>query len=921
MFSVMKHFLLFTLVLGVLLISGLPRARAQEGPTLFDPELPAPSPPAFQFNAPERPSPAQTSLRCVPALADPQVNVAPASSPWRVFREGWTFATDAFVSPPRALFFGAAGDATPPSASVGQEITIPAALAELYGTLSYRYASGASGPGERLQVELYEINRIDPAGLITRVELDTAGAGDGNWRLFEWEVTAPAAIARLRSLGRAALLVTALNPSNGATPRLWLDDVNASVCEPAASVGGQVQLLGAGAPGADVLLTRVAASGAAIVARATTGIDGGYRFASVPALPPETRYQVWFHPGLAAPALERARLGLWAGPQLASLGAGDNATFPPFEVANVQLETPDPFAVVVATDAQPATFAWRSERAGAGERHRFCLYDPQWADRATGLPAQLCGPLLDPARDPLRFNLGPGSFAGAPGFSFAYGREYRWYVVVYDRDPQADPNYQYGFSHFERAVRLLPAPLPAPAEPPVPTPGDPAAGAPGAAWTLLIYVAADNALGDAQRAPRSALPTTQLARLPALAAAHPNVRVASLVDEYGPGGLRLCFYPAGGAPDCRLRPETNSADPATLAGFIRFGRERYPAARTALLIVAPAQATGLLALDESDGGTVMSLPDLRAAYAAAGLGGSQQLDLVIYQAPFMGTLDALRASAPYARFAVGSPGPIWQLGPYDRLLPALSGAGDPATAASNTVAAYSATIDAYRAGLARSLAAYDLSRVEALGQRVDALAIILSGALATDRERTRPMTVAARAAAQVYDASGNGRHDQLITLDGQVVPVEEDALVDLRDLALRLRDSVGIDAGVQAAAAQIIALLDERATSPLVAAVQRSGQGSSGGAVSLERAAGLAVLFPSGDRLGGQPALAAGYLYGSRGDAPNTGAWAGMLRTYLRETLGIGPGGVTEGPAASPRFQPLIGWTVQTDVWLPVVRR
>jgi len=46
-----------------------------------------------------------------------------------------------------------------------------------------------------------------------------------------------------------------------------------------------------------------------------------------------------------------------------------------------------------------------------------------------------------------------------------------------------------------------------------------------------------------------------------------------------------------------------------------------------------------------------------------------------------------------------------------------------------------------------------------------------------------------------------------------------------------------------------------------------------------------------------------------------------MLRTYLRETLGVGPGGVTEGPAASPRFQPLIGWTVQTDLWLPVMGR
>ncbi|MFQ3663373.1 MAG: clostripain-related cysteine peptidase [Chloroflexaceae bacterium] len=917
----MKHLLLLTLVLCVALTTGLPRSRAQEGPTLFAPDLPAPLPPAFHLDTAERLSPAQISLRCTQALADPRVDVAPTSSPWRVFREGWTFVTDVAYSPPRALYFGAAGDATPPDASVGQEIAIPVRLTELEGNLRYRYASGTTGPGDGLQVELYEVNRINPAGLIARVELNTAGDGDGAWRLFEWEVTAPAAIERLRSLGRAALLVTALNPPNGATPRLWLDDINARVCEPAASLGGQVRLLGTPASGANVLLTRNNAAGATIVASATSGIDGGYRFGSVAPLPPETRYQVWFRPGLETPTLERERMGLWAGPQLAALADGDTATLPPFDVASVQLEAPDPFAVVVATDAQPATFTWRSERPGANERHQFCLYDPQQADPATRLPAQLCGPLLVPGRDSLRFNLGPRSFASAPGFPFTYGREYRWYVVVYDRDPQADANYQYGFSHFERAVQLLPTPLPEPPTPPALPPGDPAAGAPGALWTLLIYVAADNALSDAQRAPRSARPATQLARLPVLATAHPGLRIVSLVDEYGPGGLRLCFYAPTGAPDCRLRPEANSADPATLADFIRFGRERYPATRTALMIVAPAQASGWLALDETSAGAILSLDGLRAAYAAAGLGASQPLDLLIYQAPYMGTLDALRASAPYARFAVGSAGPMWQLGPYERLLPALSGVSDPATAAAGAVAAYSATADASRAGLALSLAAYDLSRIEETGRRVDTLADALRGALVTDRDPTRSLVTTARAAAQVYDASGNGRHDQLITPGGQVIPVEEDALVDVRDLALRLRDSTGIDASVQAAASQIVALLDTRETSPLIAATQRSGLGSSGAPVSLERATGLAILFPSGDRLGGQPALAAGYLYGEQGNAPNTNPWARMLRTYLRETLGAGPGGITEGPPDAPRFQPLIGATVPTDIWLPWVGR
>lgn len=920
----MKQSLLLFLALVTLVAGAAPLTRAQAGPTLFRPDLPAPTPPALHASG--APGLAQSSLRCTAVFADPQVSLPPASSPWQVYRSGWTFSSETPFSPPQALYFAASSDGVPASASVGQSISLPANLAELYGSLRYRYASGTTGANDRLLVELYEVGRLDPAALIARVERDTAPDGDGAWRSFEWEVTDPGAIARLRALGRADLLITALNALNGATPRLWLDDLNASVCEPAASLSGQVRQGDAPAADAPLLLTRSDAGGTRLIATASSGADGAYRFAALPALPPESSYRVWFRASLAAPALERGRLGFWAGPQLSQLTEGVAVRELNFDVANVQLASPAPFATVIATSAQPARFSW-SGRANAGERHQFCLYDPEWADPATGLPAQLCGPLLDPSREPLAFTLAPGSFADAPGFPFAYGRSYRWYVVVYDRDPRTDPGAQYGYSLFERMVTFLPDPPAAPDAPPAPESGDPAPGAPGADWSLLIYVAADNALGDPRCAPRSARPAGQLARLPALAAQYPNLRVLSLVDDYGPGGLRLCAYPAGGIPDCRLRPEASSADPTTLAEFIAFGRARYPAARTALLIVAPGQAAGQLALDETDaagdGGSVLSLATLQAAYAGAGLGETQQLDLVIYQAPLLGSLDVLEATAPYARFAVAAAGSLWQLGPYDRLLPLLGGAGSatPATVAAGVVSAYDGTVASVGPGLARSLAAYDLARLGGLAQRRDELADAIRNAIAADSERTRPLVAAARAAAQVYDASGNGRHDQLAAVSGPPIAAEEDALVDLGDLALRLRDTPGIDPALQAAAAALVGLLDDQAASPLLASVQRSGQSGAGAPLSLERARGLAVFFPGGDRLGGQPALTAAYLYGEAGNAPRSDAWAAMLRAYLRETLGTGPGGIGEGPAGAPRFQPLPGEMLATDLWLPMLRR
>lgn len=900
----MKPHLLF--LMFCLLIPALPQAWAQGGPTPFDPDLPGPTPPIVRLAESEGASPAQSSLRCTAVLADPTISQPPDVSPWRSYAPGWTFSADTFFSPPWSLHFFTVGAAT------GQEIAIPTNLAEIYGAVRYRFAPGASVSGEHMQVELYETGFRN---LIARIVLDTVSDGDGAWRSAEWEVTDAATVRRLRELGRAIVLFTAIGRP------IWLDDISAGVCEPASSISGQVTQGATPAVGAAVLLTRHATAGARLMAQALTDADGGYRFALVPPPPPETHYQVWVRPNLNAPTLERERLGLWAGPRINRLVADGDTNLAAFDVANIRLERPEPFATVVATDAQPATFTW-SGRNRPGERHRFCLYDPQRADPETGQPVQLCGPLVDPSREPLAFKLGPASFAGAPSFPFAYGRSYRWYVIVYDRDPRTDANFQYGYSLFERAVTFLPEAAPAPPAPPTPDPGDPAEGAIQANWNLLIYIAADNALGDPQRAPRSARPAGQLTDLPELTAAHPGVRALSLVDEYGPGGLRLCVYAPGAAPDCRLRPEANSANPETLASFIRFGRERYPAARTALLIVAPAQAAGLLALDETDGGAALSLDGLQAAYATAGLGNNQRLDLVIYQAPLLATFDALRVTAPYARYVAAFADPIWQLGPYAQLIPALSRASnDPAAAAVETVNAYNATVDRYGSNLARSLIACDMARFEQLAQSVDALATALHGAINTDRERTLPLVAAARAASQVYDTSGNGRHDQMATTDGRTVAVEEDALVDLRDLAKRLRDSAGVDEVIRNAAANLVRLLEDRAASPLVASVQRSGRGPGGTSLDLEQAAGLAIFFPGGDRLGGQPALTAAYLYGGQGNTPNTGAWARMLRTYLEATLGSGPGGITEGPEGAPRFQPLPGGLIETDVWLPLVRQ
>jgi hypothetical protein len=900
--------------LALLLLAHPAPAAAQRGPDALLPGQPPPAPPALAA------APAQT-LACAQALADPTVSVSPqpeSASPWQAFRGSRSFVADITYSPPRALLLPAA------PATVGQQVSLAATAAadELAGALRYRIAPGAAPAGATLRVELYASPSLDAAGLIARRDLDVAALDDGTWRAFEWEVLDADALQRLRGLSSFVFAVSTLNTAGGAVPQLWLDDLTLNLCRGGGSIFGQVRKGAAPAPDADLLLVRADAAGARVFAAARSDAAGGYRFAGVPALPAGASYRVWFVNAPAGVERDAARLGFWAGPTLTTFAEGASAGPLDLNVADAPLLAPAPYGAAAATDAAPAELSWGA-RAGAapGERHRMCLYDPELAAPpaqagAAPRPLELCGPLLDPAADRLAFALSPGSFAAAPGFGFRYGRPYRWYVVVCG-DPACQ---QYGYSFFERVATFFPAAPGGPGVAPTLPPGDPAPGAADADWTLLVYVAADNALGDPARVPRSARPLAQLAGLPAAAAAFPRINLVSYVDGFGPSGAALCAYPPGAPADCRARPEPDTGSTQPLAELIQYGRARYPAARTALLIVAPANAAGELATDESAGGGVLTLAELSAALAAGV--GSAPLDLVIYQAPTLGTLEVARATEPHARAMVAAADQIWQIGAADRVASALAAAGraDGATAARGVVLAYQAALDAVLPGRAFSMAAYDLARAGAVISAADDLALTARSALDAQRATLLPALEAARGAAQRYDSSGNGRHDRLQTAAGPV-PAAEDALVDLRGLAQALRDAPAAPADVRDLAGRLLNLLAGPTTSPVIASVQRPGLGLAGAPLAFADAGGLAIFFPSGERLGGQQALAQSYLYGPPDVVPGVSDWAPLLRSYLRDRIGQGPGGVTAGPDGGAQLRPLTGGLVQTDLRLPLVRR
>lgn len=889
-----------------------PGARAEAGPDAFVPGLLPPSPPAFAQAAR---APAGATLAaaqvCAPALADSPVDAAP--TPWQRLLPSVaaaTLDTAQSYSSPQSLKLQIGGNA---AIAVGQTaLPISAAATAIYGSLWYRYAAGTAQAGDQLQVELLRdgtISLLSPAFPVSFLADDT-------WHQFSWSITDPAQMASLRGQGSLTFQVAMRNSAGGGTRSLWLDDLTMDVC--LAGIDGRVRVApgDAGLPGAQILLAKNTGASSAIVASATSDAAGGYSFTGLPALDSGSNesYQVWFLNAPTGASRPDTRLGFWAGPTVSAsqLLAQPTLTVADMVVGDIVLGGPASYSEVVATDASPATLSW-AKRGLAGETYQLCVYDPQRIDPATQLPAQACGPKGDSAS----FALAPQSFSGVPAFGFSYGHSYRWYVVAYGADGQ------YGYSFYERAITLLSEASAPPTALVTPAATPPAAASATADWTLMVYAAGDNLLGDPRRATRLALLDNQLAQLRGLAASYPRLHLVTLSDAYGDTGAQLCYLPPTGAADCQQQGEIDTGDPATLGGFVQATLARYPASHSMLIIAGPGDPIGGVGRDlTTPGAPSIDVAGLRAAYAAAGLGPSAQLDIVFYQAPLMGNIAVAAATAPYAKYMVAAADEYWHMPLYDAILPLLSGAqqGQPAEVAKSLVTTYSLALAGMGTNLACSIAAYDLSRAAGVRDALNTFGGELQAALVSDSTTLRAALRRVRQNAIAYDSSGNGLQNALGRVIGEPLAIQEDALVDIRGVASAIQGEAALPQSLRGAAGAL-AIAISGGVSPLVlASTQRSGVGVAGRQVALSGAAGVSAFFPTGVRLGGQPTLAQLYLYGASGE-PRDGAWAGFLRAYLASEVGRGPGGVTAGPAGGAQFRGPAGGLINLDLLLPLVSR
>ncbi len=199
--------------------------------------------------------------------------------------------------------------------------------------------------------------------------------------------------------------------------------------EPGLGIQGRVTCRGAPATGVFLVLVHVVGDTATELQMAQTWEGGRYAFASAPSLGAGESYYVKFPNDEGDPSYVSG----WYGPDITTYQAGDDVHGGDFDIASIDLLAPADGAAV----GLPAEFSWEP-RAFGSYSYSWLLYDEaagrRWASRDLG-------------------NVGAFTLSSLPD-GVEYGRDYRWYVRIYESQDS------FGYTYYWRTVRFTPQPSP-----------------------------------------------------------------------------------------------------------------------------------------------------------------------------------------------------------------------------------------------------------------------------------------------------------------------------------------------------------------------------------------------------------------------------------------------------------------------------
>lgn len=323
-----------------------------------------------------------------------------------------------------------------------------------------------------------------------------------------------------------------------------------------------------------------------------------------------------------------------------------------------------------------------------------------------------------------------------------------------------------------------------------------AAQAAPAAWTVMVYLDADNDLEAPQmqdlREMLQAGSTAQI-NVVVLADRHPrgdgkysNGSVANLPDWTS---AKLLYVERGKLRELADKGEVNMGNPATLSDFMESTMRDYPAQRFALVFGDHGMAWPGVAVDESNDSDTLTLLEIASVLKDV-VEKHGKLELIGFDACVMANLEVASAFTPFAKYLLASeeiePVEGWD---YAAWLSAANRAPD-----SDGVALGRMIIDSYRASFGSddqakgiTLSLIDLAKIPAVENAVQALSAATSSQLARSGRAAWLTLARARSETEEYGRTAGAR-------DGSQV-------YDLRQFAQILASKDSDDASKRAAGA------------------------------------------------------------------------------------------------------------------------
>jgi len=335
-------------------------------------------------------------------------------------------------------------------------------------------------------------------------------------------------------------------------------------------------------------------------------------------------------------------------------------------------------------------------------------------------------------------------------------------------------------------------------------------------------------------------------------AGNPCLQIVALWDRDQVGDSNLYWVQSDGNPyvlasyveEVNLWPygEVDMGNPQTLINFVNWARSKFATPYSMLSIVghgngwSPSSTatpfgyfhTGI-SFDKNGGGTSLSTNNLGAALGTISQNGADPIDLLYLDACLMAMAETLHPLQNFANYVVASENESFTSYPYDRFLGAVRSTTTPASLADRIVTEHHQSLQGYP----RTLAAFDLSRMDEVTNAIDQLARSLLDAYAENEQNLRTDVLTIFADVQKLDSNV----DLLVD--------EKDGYVDLLHFARLVDERMG-NAAIQAAAQSLQNALSGT-PNPLIVNSQAESGVYAGASWNLANANGLSIYLPLGE--------------------------------------------------------------------------